>query len=74
MDRVLIDGVKAEIFQRAVAVRFCHRGKTELRCIYDEQMPLAVGYNDQTNFSKAYKKHFGESPKKKSRRFADAEL
>jgi len=26
---------------------------------------LAVGYNDQTNFSKAYKKHFGESPKKK---------
>jgi AraC-like DNA-binding protein len=26
---------------------------------------LAVGYKDQTNFSKAYKKHFGESPKKK---------
>ena len=25
----------------------------------------AVGYNDQTNFSKAYKKHFGSSPKKK---------
>lgn len=26
---------------------------------------LAVGYKDQTNFSKAYKKHFGESPNKK---------
>ena len=26
---------------------------------------LAVGYKDPTNFSKAYKKHFGESPKKK---------
>ena len=25
---------------------------------------LAVGYNDQTNFSKAYKKHFGMPPKK----------
>ena len=25
---------------------------------------LAVGYNDQTNFSKAYKKHFGVPPKK----------
>ncbi|MBE5733393.1 MAG: helix-turn-helix transcriptional regulator, partial [Clostridiales bacterium] len=25
---------------------------------------LAVGYKDQTNFSKAYKKHFGVPPKK----------
>lgn len=35
---------------------------------------LAVGYNDQANFSKAYKKYFGEPPKKRSRYFTDAEL